>query len=119
MMILIMYLGKCWLRSGDIGMWTIKGQLVIIDRKKNMFKLSQGEYIVVEKIEGILSNARLVSQIFVHGDSTQDKLVAAVVPDEEAVMVWLKSNKEGGGGVEGREQMKVRLLVLVFFMALS
>jgi long-chain acyl-CoA synthetase len=74
-----------WLKSGDIGMWTLNGQLSLIDRKKNLFKLSQGEYIAVEKVEGILGQSPLILQIFVYGDSAEDKLVAVVVLDEEVV----------------------------------
>ncbi|CAL9699459.1 unnamed protein product [Knipowitschia caucasica] len=72
-----------WLHTGDIGKWLPSGVLKVIDRKKNIFKLAQGEYIAPEKIENVYVRSGPVAQVFVHGDSLQSCLVAVVVPDAE------------------------------------
>uniref|UniRef100_A0A4W6CHY6 Arachidonate--CoA ligase n=1 Tax=Lates calcarifer TaxID=8187 RepID=A0A4W6CHY6_LATCA len=80
-----------WLHTGDIGKWLPSGVLKIIDRKKNIFKLAQGEYIAPEKIENVYVRSGPVAQVFVHGDSLQSCLVAIVVPDPEVLPGFAKS----------------------------
>ncbi|XP_014813491.1 PREDICTED: long-chain-fatty-acid--CoA ligase 5 [Calidris pugnax] len=74
-----------WLHTGDIGKWLPNGTLKIIDRKKNIFKLAQGEYIAPEKIENVYIRSAPVAQIFVHGESLRSFLIGIVVPDPETL----------------------------------
>lgn len=80
-----------WLHTGDIGKWMPSGVLKIIDRKKNIFKLAQGEYIAPEKIENVYIRSAPVAQLFVHGDSLQASLVAIVVPDPEVLPAFAQT----------------------------
>ncbi|XP_032004907.1 long-chain-fatty-acid--CoA ligase 1 isoform X3 [Hylobates moloch] len=79
-----------WLHTGDIGKWLPNGTLKIIDRKKHIFKLAQGEYIAPEKIENIYVRSEPVAQVFVHGESLQAFLIAIVVPDVETLCSWAR-----------------------------
>ncbi|CAN6340499.1 unnamed protein product [Urochloa humidicola] len=81
-----------WFHTGDIGEMTPDGILKIIDRKKNIFKLSQGEYVAVEYLEKVYGFPPLVEDIWVYGDSFRSNLVAVVNPHEENTMKWAESN---------------------------
>ncbi|KAL9557061.1 hypothetical protein MBANPS3_001587 [Mucor bainieri] len=70
-----------WYHSGDIGTIDDEGSIAVVDRKKNIFKLAQGEYIAPEKIENVYIKNPLIAQIFIDGDSLQSALVTVVVPD--------------------------------------
>ncbi|CEG40512.1 longchainfattyacid ligase [Plasmopara halstedii] len=85
-----------WFHTGDIGCWNADGTLGIIDRKKNFFKLSQGEYVAVEKIENIYSRSKYVAQLFAYGDSLQSFLVGILVPDPEVAEAWANERNLSG-----------------------
>ncbi len=60
------------------------GSLKIVDRKKNIFKLQQGEYVAAEKVESVYQQSPYISEIFLHGDSHQNFAVGIIVlnPDK-------------------------------------
>ena len=73
-----------WFRTGDICTVDARGRFQIIDRRKNVLKLAQGEYISPERIENVyLGQLAYLAQAYVHGDSVQTFLVGVfgVMPE--------------------------------------
>ncbi|KAF9592695.1 hypothetical protein IFM89_016772 [Coptis chinensis] len=85
-----------WFHTGDIGEILPNGAVKIIDRKKNIFKLSQGEYVAVEYLEKVYSFTSIAEDIWVYGDSFKSSLVAVVVPHESNTMKWANLNGHKG-----------------------
>ncbi|KAI8642080.1 hypothetical protein BD408DRAFT_417045 [Parasitella parasitica] len=83
-----------WLHTGDIGIFDEAKRLAIIDRLKNIFKLSQGEYIAPEKVESIYQKNELIAQAYVYGDSLQNQIVGIFVPDRVTFMHWASKKPE-------------------------
>lgn len=80
-----------WLYTGDIGKWEAGDYLKIIDRKKEMFKISGGKYIVPQPIETKLVESPLIEQAMVVGDNM--KFAGAfVVPNYANLKKWAEKS---------------------------
>jgi fatty acid CoA ligase FadD9 len=75
-------------RTGDVVAELGPDQLAYLDRRNNVLKLSQGEFVTVAKLEAVFGDSPLVQQIFVYGNSARSYLLAVVVPTQEALLRW-------------------------------
>ena len=69
-----------YLHTGDIGLLTEHG-VRIVDRVKEIFKLSQGEYIIPNKLENVYEKSKYVNNILIYGNSLKNNIVGVVVPN--------------------------------------
>jgi fatty acid CoA ligase FadD9 len=72
-------------RTGDIMAEVGPDQLAYLDRRNNVQKLSQGEFVTVSKLEAVFGDSPLVGQIYVYGNSARAYLLAVVVPTTDAL----------------------------------
>jgi len=85
-----------WFMTGDVVQVFPNGSIKIIDRSKNIFKLSQGEYIAPEKIENIMGLSPMIAQCLIYGDSFKNSCVSVVVPEESWAKKWAADNGVSG-----------------------
>jgi len=74
--------GKVWFHTGDIGVMNKTGTLSIIDRKKDLIKLSGGEYVSLGKVEATLKQVGGIGAVVVFAQSHTDHCVAIVSQPE-------------------------------------
>ena len=73
-----------YFHTGDVGRIypNLGNGLKIVDRIKEIFKLSQGEYIIPAKLESIYSKSNLIQQIMIFGNSSLNNIIAIICPDK-------------------------------------
>jgi len=86
--------GVRWFKTGDIGQIENDGCLRIIDRKKDLVKLSHGEYLALGNIEAKLKTSPVIDNIWVFANSTQPYCIAFVIPNEKAVRNAVDKNED-------------------------
>ena len=73
--------------SGDIGEFTTGGFLKITDRKKDLIKTSGGKYVAPQKLEGLMKQEPLISQVLIHGDQKK-YIIALITVDRQQIKQW-------------------------------
>jgi long-chain acyl-CoA synthetase len=89
-----------WFQTGDIGEFDKYGHLRIIDRKKNLIKTLNGEYIALEKLESVYRAHPVVANICIYAAQDQIKPIAIIVPVEAELAKIAKSHNVSGQTLE-------------------
>jgi long-chain acyl-CoA synthetase len=82
-----------WFNSGDVGVAYPNGSVAVIDRAKMIMKLSQGEYVAPQKLEGAFGVSDLIGPNFVYANSLKSNTIMIVTLDEGA-QAWAKKNNK-------------------------
>jgi long-chain acyl-CoA synthetase len=76
--------------TGDIGEFTTGGFLKITDRKKDLIKTAGGKYVAPQKLEGLLKQEPLISQVLIHGDQKK-YIIALITADKQQLKQWAEN----------------------------
>jgi long-chain acyl-CoA synthetase len=87
--------GKIWFHTGDIGVMTETGILKIVDRKKDLIKLTGGEYVSLGKVEAALKQVSGIGACVVFAR-----------PDKDHCVVVVSQPEKGWSSVGGRPEVE-------------
>lgn len=81
-----------WFHTGDVGTMVDGIFLKITDRKKEIFKLSNGKYVAPQVIENKLTESTFIESAFVVG-SDQKVAAAIIIPNATRIQAWAAHQK--------------------------
>ena len=101
-----------YFHTGDVGrIFPYYGNgLKIVDRVKEIFKLSQGEYIIPAKLESVYVKSNFIQQIMIYGNSTMNYILAIICPDKQHCARELDITEEEL--VKDEENPKLKKIIL-------
>lgn len=80
-----------WFRTGDMGKLDENGNLILVDRIKDLFKTSNGKYIAPQQIETRLAADKFIEQIAVIGNN-RNYVTAIIAPAIEPLKAFAAEN---------------------------
>jgi len=103
-----------WFHTGDIGVYE-DGFLRITDRKKEIFKLSNGKYVAPQAIENIYKESIFVDQMMAIGDG-QKFTIGLISPNYQLLREWCKNK---GVDVNSNEDIISNNIVIKHFQKIT
>jgi len=91
-----------WFHTGDVGHLEDGKFLMVTDRKKEIFKLSNGKFVAPQPIENRIKESAFIDQVMVIGEH-QKFASALLVPDFNYLKEWCAGNNIVNG--KKREEM--------------
>lgn len=96
-----------WFATGDVVKINDDYEIQIIDRAKQLVKLSQGEYLSLTSLSEQYGMAKGVSFIYVYASSMYDRPVALVIPEKALIE---KYSKTASCDVKDNEDLKKEII---------
>lgn len=69
-------------------------RIKIVDRVKEIFKLSQGEYIIPNKLEAVYNKSKYINQILIYGNSFKNNIIGIITLDKKAAAELLQMRRD-------------------------
>ena len=110
-----------YFHTGDVGRIfpNLGNGLKIVDRVKEIFKLSQGEYIIPAKLESVYAKSTFIQQIMIYGNSSMNNIIAIICPEKKHCAEAMNISVEELSKNEENEELKKLIINDLLKLALQ